>query len=121
MDAGTATVHAAWTGTGELVRVSETFRATSKTFTEVFRFRGTFRAGPRQSRGLRQMPEYGCRWNLARGLDQRGRVAALWQLGQGRRRRRTTWKRFPPNLRQQVHKALNPECRRPRFGALVGR
>jgi hypothetical protein len=43
VDAGTATVHAAWTGTGELVRVSETFRATSKTFTEVFRFRGTFR------------------------------------------------------------------------------
>jgi hypothetical protein len=25
---------------GELVRVSETFRATSKSFTEVFRFRG---------------------------------------------------------------------------------
>ena len=47
MDAGTATVHAAWTGTGELVRVSETFRATSKTFTEVFRFRGTFRTPPR--------------------------------------------------------------------------
>jgi hypothetical protein len=43
VDAGTATVHAAWTGTGELVRVSETFRASSKTFTEVFRFRGTFR------------------------------------------------------------------------------
>ena len=42
VDAGTATVHAAWTGTGELVRVSETFRATSKTFTEVFRFRGIF-------------------------------------------------------------------------------
>jgi hypothetical protein len=40
---GTATVHAAWTGTDELVRVSETFRATSKTFTEVFRFRGIFR------------------------------------------------------------------------------
>jgi hypothetical protein len=43
VDAGTATVHAAWTGTGELVRVSETFRANSKSFTEVFRFRGTFR------------------------------------------------------------------------------
>jgi hypothetical protein len=43
VDAGTATVHAAWTGTGELVRVSETFRVSSKTFTEVFRFRGTFR------------------------------------------------------------------------------
>jgi hypothetical protein len=43
VDAGTATVHASWTGTGELMRVSETFRATSKTFTEVFRFRGTFR------------------------------------------------------------------------------
>jgi hypothetical protein len=43
VDAGTATVHAAWTGTGQLVRVSETFRATSKTFTEVSRFRGTFR------------------------------------------------------------------------------
>jgi hypothetical protein len=43
VDAGTATVHAAWTGTGELVRVSETFRVSSKTFTEVFRFRGTLR------------------------------------------------------------------------------
>lgn len=43
VDAGTATVRASWTGTGELVRVSETFRAGSKTFTEVFRFRGTFR------------------------------------------------------------------------------
>jgi hypothetical protein len=43
VDAGTATVHAAWTGTGALVRVSETFRATSKTFTGVFRLRGTFR------------------------------------------------------------------------------
>jgi hypothetical protein len=43
VDAGTATVHAAWTGTGELLRVSETFRANSKSFTEVFRFRGTFR------------------------------------------------------------------------------
>jgi hypothetical protein len=43
VDAGTATVHAAWTGTGELVRVSESFRATSNTFTEVFRFWGTFR------------------------------------------------------------------------------
>jgi hypothetical protein len=43
VDAGTATVRAAWTGTGELVRVSETFRANSKTFTEVFRFRGTVR------------------------------------------------------------------------------
>ena len=43
VDAGTATVHAAWTGTGELLRVSDTFRVTSKTFTEVSRFRGTFR------------------------------------------------------------------------------
>jgi hypothetical protein len=43
VDAGTATVHAAWTGTGELVRVSETLRVGSKTFTEVFRFRGTLR------------------------------------------------------------------------------
>jgi len=43
VDAGTATVRASWTGTGELVRVSETFRAGSKTFTEVFRFRGTLR------------------------------------------------------------------------------
>jgi len=43
VDAGTATVRASWTGTGELVRVSETFRVSSKTFTEVFRFRGTFR------------------------------------------------------------------------------
>jgi hypothetical protein len=42
-----ATVHAAWTGTGELVRVSETFRATSKTFTEVFRFRGSSGTQPR--------------------------------------------------------------------------
>ena len=30
---------------------------------------------PRQSRGLHQMPEHACRWNLAPGLDQRGRVA----------------------------------------------
>ena len=43
VDAGTATVRASWTGTGELVRVSETFRVSSKTFTEVFRFRGTLR------------------------------------------------------------------------------
>jgi hypothetical protein len=43
VDAGTATVHAAWIDTGELVRVSETFRTTSKTFTEVFCFRGIFR------------------------------------------------------------------------------
>jgi hypothetical protein len=34
VDAGTATVHAAWTGTGELVRVSETFRATSENLCE---------------------------------------------------------------------------------------
>jgi hypothetical protein len=43
VDAGTATVRASWAGTGELVRVSETFRVSSKTFTEVFRFRGTLR------------------------------------------------------------------------------
>jgi hypothetical protein len=43
VDAGTATVRASWTGTGELVRVSETLRVSSKTFTEVSRFRGTFR------------------------------------------------------------------------------
>ena len=45
MDGGTATVHAAWTGTGELVRVSETFRATSKTVTQVFRFRDATATG----------------------------------------------------------------------------
>ena len=43
VDAGTATVHAAWTGAGELMRVSEAFRATAKTFTEVFRLQETFR------------------------------------------------------------------------------
>jgi hypothetical protein len=43
-DAGTVTVNVTWTGQGgDLVRRSETFRASSKTFTEVFRFRGTFR------------------------------------------------------------------------------
>jgi hypothetical protein len=47
VDAGTATVHAAWTGTGELVRVSETFRATSKTFTEAFRSGGPSGTPPR--------------------------------------------------------------------------
>lgn len=42
-DAGTVTVNVAWTGQSGLVRRSETFRESSKTFTEVFRFRGTFR------------------------------------------------------------------------------
>ncbi len=32
-------------------------------------------AGPRQRRGLHQMPEHACRWKLASGLDQRGRIA----------------------------------------------
>jgi hypothetical protein len=32
-------------------------------------------AGPRQSRGLHRMSECAWRWNLAPGLDQRGRVA----------------------------------------------
>jgi hypothetical protein len=41
VDAGTATLRASWTSTGELVRVRETFRTKSKTFTEVFRFKGT--------------------------------------------------------------------------------
>jgi hypothetical protein len=31
--------------------------------------------GPRQSRGLHRMSEHAWRWNLAPGLDQRGRVA----------------------------------------------
>lgn len=43
VDAGTATVRAAWTGTGEPVRVSQTIRINSKSFTEVLNFRGTFR------------------------------------------------------------------------------
>jgi len=43
VDAGTATVSGSWTGTGELLRISETFRISSKTFTEVFRFQGTSR------------------------------------------------------------------------------
>jgi hypothetical protein len=43
VEAGTATVHAAWTGTGELVRVSETFRATSKTLHRGLPLPGTFR------------------------------------------------------------------------------
>jgi transposase InsO family protein len=33
------------------------------------------RPGPRQSRSLHQMPEHACRWKLAPGLGQRGRVA----------------------------------------------
>jgi len=38
-------------------------------------------AGPRQSRGLHQMSEHACRWNLAPGLDQRGRVAPGHDVG----------------------------------------
>ena len=38
-------------------------------------------AGPRQSRGLHQMPEHACGWNLAPSLGQRGRVAPGHDLG----------------------------------------
>ena len=37
-------------------------------------------------------------------------------LGEGRRRRVTKWRRFPPRGLQQALKAINPECRRPRYG-----
>lgn len=43
VDAGTATVHASWTGTGELERVRRVFRVTSNTITLVSRFQGSFR------------------------------------------------------------------------------
>jgi hypothetical protein len=36
--------------------------------------------GLRQSRGLHQMPEHACHWNLASGPDQRGRVALATTL-----------------------------------------
>jgi hypothetical protein len=38
-------------------------------------------SGSWQSRGLHQMPEHACRWNLAPGLDQRGRVALGHDVG----------------------------------------
>jgi hypothetical protein len=39
--------------------------------------------GPGKVSGLHQMPEYACRWNLAPGLDQRGRVAPGHDPGTG--------------------------------------
>jgi len=47
------------------------------------------------------------------------RCAALLHLGEGRRRRVTSWRRFLPRELQQALKALNPEWQRPRLGALV--
>jgi hypothetical protein len=38
-------------------------------------------SGPRQSRGLHQMPEHACRWNLAPGLEQRRRVVPGHDVG----------------------------------------
>jgi len=40
-------------------------------------------------------------------------------LDEGRRRRVTKWRRFPPRGLQQAIKAINPECRKPRLGAVV--
>jgi hypothetical protein len=37
--------------------------------------------GLRQSRGLHQMPEHACCWNLAPGMDQHGRVAPGHDVG----------------------------------------
>jgi hypothetical protein len=46
-----------------------------------------------------------------------GQHCCIW--GEGRRRRVTNWRRFLPRELQQALKALNPEWRRPRLGALV--
>jgi len=43
VDAGTATVHASWTGTGELERFGDVFRVTSNTITLVYRVQASFR------------------------------------------------------------------------------
>jgi hypothetical protein len=43
--------------------------------------RRTHDAGPRQSRGMHQMPEHVCRWNLAPGQDQRSRVTPGYDRG----------------------------------------